>query len=100
MQSVGVRLFITFLIFTLTAAASVVSSVRGVIHDPQHRPVQDAMVMIKAKHSDWSASVNSDAAGTFNFNAVPLGEYVVTVVGKGSAQSQQDVVVISGSQPD
>ena len=29
-------------------------AVRGVVHDPQHRPIQDAMVMLKAKSSDWT----------------------------------------------
>ncbi len=81
------------------AYAAVVSTVRGVIHDPQHRPVQNAMVMIKAKASDWSSTVNSDANGEFALTAVPLGEYIVTVAGVGFEQSQQDVAVISGSQP-
>ena len=99
MRSIRVRLFTISLGFTLAAYASVVSSVRGVIHDPQHRPVQDAMVMIKAKNSDWAATVNSDAGGNFGFNAVPLGEYTVTVAGVGFEQSQLAVVVVSGSSP-
>ena len=99
MQSHSIRLFITFLISTLWASASVVSSVRGVIHDPQHRPVQDAMVMIKARNSEWAATVNSDADGNFVFNAVPLGEYTVTVAGVGFEQAQQNAAVVSGSNP-
>jgi hypothetical protein len=91
--------FVALLTMALTAFASIFGSVRGVIHDPQHRPVQAAMVMIKAKASDWSASTNSDANGNFLFNAVPLGEYTVTVVGPGFNQSSQDVVVISGTEP-
>src|SRR5580765_2839049 len=75
--------------------AATVASVRGVIHDPQHRPVENAMVMIKAKSSDWSATANSDAGGNFAFNAIPLGEYVVTVAGVGFEQAQQGVAVIS-----
>jgi hypothetical protein len=97
MRRIHISLLAVFL--SLAASASVVSSVRGIIHDPEHRPVQDAMVMIKAKNSDWNATINSDANGTFNFNAVPLGEYEVTVVGNGFAQSKQDVVVISSSVP-
>src|SRR4051812_1389862 len=97
MRFLGILLFITFLSLALYGA--VVSSVRGVIHDPQHRPVSEAMVMIKAKNSDWASTVNSDAGGNFTFNAVPLGEYVVTVAGVGFEQIQQDVMVISGSQP-
>ena len=94
-----IRLFAIFLTLTAAASAAVVSSVHGVIHDPQHRPVQDAMVMIKAKNSDWSSTVNSDANGSFVFSVVPLGEYGVTVVGVGFEQSQQDVTVVSGSNP-
>src|SRR4029077_14304887 len=99
MRFVRIHLLTVFLILTLAASASVVTSVRGIIHDPQHRPVQDAMVMIKAKNSDWAATVNSDPGGNFVFNAVPLGEYIVTVAGVGFDQSQQEVAVISGSQP-
>jgi hypothetical protein len=92
-------LLVTFFLFSLAASGSVVSSVRGVIHDPQHRPVSGAMVMIKAKASDWAATTNSDANGEFTFNAVALGEYVVSVAGVGFDQMQQDVLVASGSQP-
>ena len=99
MRFIRILLFAKFLSFALVAIASVVGSVRGVIHDPQHRPVEDAMVMIKAKNSDWASTVNSDAGGNFVFNAVPLGEYTVTVAGVGFEQVQQDVMVVSGSNP-
>ena len=94
-----IRLFAVFLGLSLCASASVVGSVHGVIHDPEHRPVQDAMVMIKAKNSDWASTVNSDAGGNFVFNAVPIGEYTVTVAGVGFVQAQQDVMVVSNSNP-
>src|SRR3954470_6558052 len=57
------------------------------------------MVMIRAKTSDWVATTNSDANGNFVFNAVPLGELVVSVSGLGFEQTQQDVMVTSSSQP-
>jgi len=87
------------LALALPAAASTVGSVRGIIHDPQHRPVQNTMVMLKAKASDWSATTTSDANGEFIFNAVPLGEYLITVAALGFGQAQQDVMVLSSSQP-
>ena len=99
MRFMRTTLFTTFLILAIAASAAVVGSVRGIIHDPQHRPVSDAMVMIKAKASDWSATTNSDANGNFVFPAVPLGEYFVTVAGTGFEQTQQRVMVVSGSQP-
>lgn len=97
MRVLGSVLF-TFVVFG-SAFAEVVGTVRGVIHDPQHRPVANAMVMLKAKASDWQATVNSDAGGNFVFTAVPLGEYVVTAAAVGFQQGQQDVMVISGSEP-
>ena len=87
------------LVLAIAAHASVVGSVRGVIHDPQHRPVSGAMVMMKAKSSDWASTANSDANGNFVFNAVPLGEYVVSVAAVGFDQTQQNVLVVSGSEP-
>jgi len=74
-------------------------AIRGVVHDPQHRPIQDAMVMLKAKSSDWAKSVTTDVNGEFQFNAVVLGEYSVSVASNGFEQISQDVVVISGSVP-
>ena len=97
MRRICLLLFVA--LYAPAAGAAVVGTVRGVIHDPQHRPVQNAMVMIKAKASEWSASVNSDANGEFAFAAVPLGEYMVTVAGVGFEQSQQNIAVISSSQP-
>ena len=81
------------------AFANDYGAVRGVVHDPQHRPIQDAMVMLKAKSSDWAKSVTTGANGEFQLNAVPLGEYSISVASKGFAQTAQDVTVISGSVP-
>ena len=87
------------LLMTSIAAANIYGAVRGVIHDPQHRPVQGAMVMLKAKSSDWGKSVTTDANGEFQLNAVPLGDYTVSVASPGFAQVAQDVTVISGTVP-
>lgn len=54
------------------AFASEFGAVRGVVHDPQHRPMQDAAVVLRAKSADWTKSATTDAAGQFQFNAVPL----------------------------
>ena len=81
------------------AVASIFGSIRGIVHDPQHRPVADAMVMLHAEASDWSATTNTDATGQFSFAAVPLGEYTVTVASPGFVQTEQAVLVKSGSEP-
>ena len=99
MRLIRIPLFAAALALSLAAYASIFGSVRGVIHDPQHRPVSNTMVMIKAKSSDWSATTNSDSNGSFGFSAVPLGEYEVTVAAVGFEQSRQNVVVIAGTEP-
>ncbi len=91
--------FVVLLALLATASATIFGSVRGIIHDPQHRPIQGAMVMLKAKSSEWSKSTNTDANGNFEFNAVPVGEYSITVANPGFAQAAQEVVVASGTEP-
>src|ERR1700692_1785294 len=94
--------FIHFVVLTLlplAAFASILGSVRGIVHDPQHRPVENTMVMLHSKTSDWSASVTTDATGQFIFNGVALGEYTVTVVAPTFNQATQTVTVNSSSQP-
>jgi len=81
------------------AFANDYGAIRGVVHDPQHRPIQNAMVMLRAKSSEWAKSVTTDATGEFQFNAVPVGDYSVSVASQGFAQTAQDVTVLSGSVP-
>ena len=99
----AVRAFaaLSLLGFCLTqpASATIFGSVRGIVHDPQHRPVQGAMIMLRARTSDWNKTAETDAEGQFSLNAVPLGDYSISVASPGFAQTEQDVVVISGSEP-
>jgi hypothetical protein len=92
-------LFAALLLTASTAFANVYGAIRGIVHDPQHRPIQNAMVMLRAKSSDWAKSVTTDINGEFQLNAVPLGDYSVSVASQGFAQTALDVTVISGSVP-
>jgi hypothetical protein len=93
------QILLTTILFTLAAFANDYGAVRGVVHDPQHRPIQNAMVMLKSRSSDLAKSVTTDATGEFQFNAVALGDYSVSVASEGFAQTAQDVTVLSGSVP-
>ena len=88
-----------FLSLAPAALANIYGTVRGIVHDPQHRPIQDAMVMLKSKSSDWTKSATTDASGEFQLNGVALGDYSVSVASEGFAQTSQDVTVISGTVP-
>jgi hypothetical protein len=99
MHRLKLLLSAVLLLTALAAFANVYGAIRGVVHDPQHRPIQNAMVMLRAKSSDWAKSVTTDINGEFQLNAIPLGDYSVSVASQGFAQTTQDVTVISGSVP-
>jgi hypothetical protein len=100
MMSRNALLQILVVMMTSAAAFGVVfGAVRGVVHDPQHRPVQGAAITLKAKSSDWAKNTMTDAAGEFQFNGVPLGEYSINVSSSGFTASTQNVIVVSGGVP-
>ena len=71
-------------------------TVSGLIHDPQHRPVQGAQITLHAANSAWTKSASSNDSGEFRFDSVPLGEYSVTVELAGFATEEQKLVLSSG----
>jgi hypothetical protein len=79
--------------------AAVFGSVRGVVHDPDHRPVPSAQVTLNSSNSDYSRALETGEDGTFEVTSVPVGAYQVTVTRAGFAPAAQDVVVVSGSAP-
>ena len=79
--------------------AEIFGTVHGIVHDPQHRPVPGADVELKAQKSEYMQHQQTTDEGEFNFSAVPLGEYTVTVKVSGFQPSAENVVVLSGSAP-
>src|SRR3989449_1523181 len=95
-----VFLFILFVLLLASAAlATVFGAVRGIVHDPQHRPVPGIQVILKAKASAFAVQTQTDANGEFHFDAVPLGHYTVTVSDASFAAEEQIVTVLSGTAP-
>ena len=80
-------------------ASTIFGGVRGVVHDPQHRPIQRAHVTLKAQTSDWTQSQDSTDNGEFEFKSVPIGTYTVTVSAAGFAEMKQDAIVQSDTTP-
>ncbi|PYU67935.1 MAG: TonB-dependent receptor, partial [Acidobacteria bacterium] len=92
-------LFLVLLFAALPALATVFGTVRGIVHDPQHRPVEDVTVTLKAKTSSYVQAAQTDANGEFHFDAVPLGEYRVTASAASFASEEQTIAVLSGTAP-
>src|SRR5438874_13566819 len=78
--------------------ASIFGSITGLIHDPQHRPVQGAQVTIWANSSKWTQSTTSDASGEFRFDNVALGAYTLQLEAEGFAPQTQQMTLASDSE--
>src|SRR5712692_7062719 len=102
-ERVLMRRFLLCVLFVLPLAgvclATVFGTVRGIVHDPQHRPVSGVDVVLKAKASEFTLSARTDDAGQFHFDAVPLGEYRVAISDANFVADQQSVAVLSGTAP-
>jgi Carboxypeptidase regulatory-like domain/TonB dependent receptor-like, beta-barrel/TonB-dependent Receptor Plug Domain len=90
---------VSSLLIASLALATVFGTVRGIVHDPQHRPVSDAKVVLKARNSEYIQTTQTDANGEFHFDTVPLGEYTITVSQGNFATQEQSLTVLSGTAP-
>ncbi len=79
--------------------AAVYGSVRGIVHDPDHRPVPHARVTLKSTASDYSLCLTTNDDGVFETSSLPVGAYQVGVTRDGFVPAVQSVVVLSGSAP-
>ena len=100
MRTRGISLFWAVVLSACSLAfGTIFGNVRGIVHDPQHRPIQGAVVALRAQSSQWNAEAQSNGEGEFEFSAVPAGGYSVSVTAKGFNPEEQQVVVTSGSAP-
>lgn len=94
-----ILLTFVFAICIAPARATIFGGTRGIVHDPHHRPVSGAMVMLRSQTSDWERTANTNENGEFQFNAVPLGDYSVAVAAPGFSQVSERLVVQPGTEP-
>jgi outer membrane cobalamin receptor len=94
-------LFVILYLVVLVAVsnATIFGSVRGVVHDSQHRPIPDVQISLKAKDSAFTLTTQTDVNGDFHFDAVPVAEYVITASKADFATSEQAITVLSGTAP-
>ena len=85
------------LLSCLPATASVFGTIKAIVHDPQHRPVQGAQVEAKSRTSDFKTSGTTNEEGMALLSNVPVGEYDVTIISHGFNGAQQSVTVSSGN---
>jgi hypothetical protein len=91
---------IVFCLLELPALlATIFGTVRGIVHDSQHLPIPRATVTLRAQDSDWTQVQKTNESGEFEFSAVPIGSYTVTVTLEGFQQQEQALSVRSDSSP-
>ncbi len=97
MRRLGILFGVMIFLFGVTIAhASIFGNIRGIVHDPQHRPIQGATATLRAQGSDWSKTTQSGSDGEFQFDAVPVGEYRITISHAGFGTLEQTLTVTSG----
>src|SRR6516164_4026095 len=94
-----IRVLPVLLLATAGAAATIFGNVRGIVHDPQHRPVPGITVILKARNSEFTQSAQTNSGGEFHFEAVPLGEYTVSVSDATFVTELQTITVLSATTP-
>src|SRR5215471_7891485 len=77
--------------------ASVFGTVKAIVHDPQHRPVQGAQVTVQSATSAYKQNGTTNEDGIVTILNVPVGEYEVTVSSNGFSAQKQIVTVTSGN---
>ena len=75
--------------------ATVFGTVRGIVHDPQHRPIVGARVTLKSATSAWSQKTLTNSEGEFSFPAVSFGDYTVSAKAPGFAELGQSFTLAS-----
>ncbi|HXA84350.1 MAG TPA: TonB-dependent receptor [Candidatus Dormibacteraeota bacterium] len=85
------------LLASSAAFASVFGTIKTIVHDPQHRPVQGAQVEAHSRTSAFTTSGTTNEEGMAQLSNVPVGEYDVKIVVPGFSAAQQSVTVTSSN---
>ena len=83
----------------VSALATIFSTVRGIVHDPSHRPIPGARVTLRATNSEYTREAITDGEGSFELAAVPAGEYTASVSHPGFAEQTLTFTNVSSSAP-
>lgn len=101
MKTIGIHKFalkLRFAWFVLCAVpvfAALFGSIRVEIRDPQGMLVPNAEVTVRSKTSEWTKKVMSDAEGQLFVEAVPIGQYSISVTAAGFRNMPEKALVVN-----
>ena len=87
--------FLLLVFIPMQMHASVFGTVKTIVHDPQHRPVQGAQVVVQSRTSSFSQTGTTNADGISTILNVPVGEYNITVTAPGFSAAPAALTVTS-----
>jgi hypothetical protein len=97
MRKISILSIILFLLSASAAHAAIFGVLRGIVHDPQHRPIAAARVSLHAAHSALTFTAVSNQDGEFTIPSIPLGDYTIAISQPGFATLHQTLTVSSDS---
>ena len=83
----------------LVARATVFSTIHGVVHDAQHRPISRAHVSLASADSAFALTAETGLDGEFDIARAPIGVYRLTITAAGFASVMQTLTLASGTNP-
>ncbi len=88
--------FVVFCLLVLPIFAADTGILRGIVHDPQHRPLPGAQIILTGP---LTKTVTSDANGEFQVADMPEGTYTVAVTAQGFKPFEKKVSVTAAKGP-
>jgi len=85
---------------SIVAQAQYRASIQGVITDPQGAVVEGANVTLVDTQTNRTVASTTDANGIYNFHALPLSTYTITVEKSGFQKKTVDHYVPIADQPN
>jgi hypothetical protein len=80
-----------------SSSAPIFGTVSGAVEDPQHQPVAQARITIRAPSSGRQDTTDTDLAGRFVLQAVPIGDYEISAAKPGFQTVERSIRVRPGT---
>lgn len=93
LSRVTVTILVSLALPIVILAASMPRSVRGIIHDPQHRPIPSAKVTLRSDETGKRQNGVTNSNGEFQFQSVAPGKYTLEARAPGFAVTDQQIQV-------
>ena len=91
---------VVWLCFTSSAVAQFRTSIQGVVTDPTGAVIPGATLTLKNLSTNETITRTSDAAGVYNFNALPADRFQLTVERNGFKKKVLDQLQLIPEQPN